>query len=98
MFESLVAVQEDPGKTAYQQNCAPCHGSKGRGDGPAAVAFNPRPADYTDPNGIAKMSDDSILVVITSGRNAMPAFGRILSDSLMVPLVAYIRKLSRGEG
>ena len=36
-------------------NCVSFHGAKGKGDGPAAVALNPKPADWTS----AKVRDES---------------------------------------
>jgi mono/diheme cytochrome c family protein len=36
------AAEDDGG---YRRRCAPCHGATGRGDGPHAEAFDPRPAD-----------------------------------------------------
>lgn len=35
------------GQEMYTNYCAPCHGKAGRGDGPAAPALSPRPADLT---------------------------------------------------
>ena len=35
------------GKEMYVGYCAPCHGSAGKGDGPAAAALNKKPADLT---------------------------------------------------
>jgi len=35
------------GQTSFNINCVPCHGPKGAGDGPAAVALNPKPRNYT---------------------------------------------------
>jgi len=61
------------------------------------VAFNPRPADFTDPEGVVKMTDDAVLEVITKGRASMPAFETILSEEVRRALVAYIRVLSRGK-
>jgi mono/diheme cytochrome c family protein len=89
-------VQQDLGEQTFRQQCAPCHGEKGRGDGPAAVAFNPRPADFTNPEGVVKMTDDELLEVITKGRAAMPAFEAILNEEARKALVSYIRLLSRG--
>jgi mono/diheme cytochrome c family protein len=37
----------EQGKKLAQVNCAPCHGIGGKGDGAAAVALNPKPADWT---------------------------------------------------
>ena len=37
----------EQGEKLAKVNCASCHGNKGKGDGPAAVALNPKPADWT---------------------------------------------------
>ncbi|PYO27816.1 MAG: hypothetical protein DMD86_17345 [Candidatus Rokuibacteriota bacterium] len=37
----------EQGENVAKINCAPCHGAKGKGDGAAAVALNPKPADWT---------------------------------------------------
>lgn len=34
------------GKASFEINCASCHGSKGLGDGVAAIALNPKPRNY----------------------------------------------------
>ncbi len=39
------------GTTLFQQNCSPCHGQTGEGNGPAAAALNPRPRNFTQANG-----------------------------------------------
>lgn len=94
----IPAPQEHPGQRTFRQYCAPCHGVRGRGDGPAAVAFHPPPADYTDPDGLPKMTDEQVMEVITKGRGSMPAWGAILKPEQLVPLLAYLRELSRGQG
>lgn len=45
----LSACVEDPmdGRTAYQDNCASCHGADAKGDGPAARALAVAPPDLT---------------------------------------------------
>lgn len=35
------------GKGIFGQQCATCHGAEGKGDGPAAAAFNPKPRNFT---------------------------------------------------
>ncbi|HUL59894.1 MAG TPA: cytochrome c [Anaeromyxobacteraceae bacterium] len=35
----------EKGKTSFATNCASCHGPKGEGDGVAAAALKPRPAN-----------------------------------------------------
>lgn len=37
----------DRGRATYNHSCAVCHGDKGKGNGDAASALNPRPADLT---------------------------------------------------
>jgi mono/diheme cytochrome c family protein len=39
------------GKESFESNCAPCHGSLGRGDGPAAGTMNPHPRNFANPVG-----------------------------------------------
>ena len=34
-------------KKVAQVNCASCHGTTGKGNGPAAMALSPKPADWT---------------------------------------------------
>jgi high-affinity iron transporter len=36
----------DQGARLFTENCAGCHGPAGHGDGPAAVALNPKPANF----------------------------------------------------
>ena len=35
-------------KQMFNSYCAPCHGVSGKGDGPAAAALNPKPANLTE--------------------------------------------------
>jgi mono/diheme cytochrome c family protein len=84
-----------PGEDEFRQNCTPCHGDGGKGDGVAAVAFNPRPADLTKPETLGSQSDEDVLLTITKGRNAMPAFGPLLSPEVLSDVVAYVRSLSK---
>jgi mono/diheme cytochrome c family protein len=37
------------GKKLYEQICAPCHGSKGDGKGPAGAVLKPPPTDFQKP-------------------------------------------------
>lgn len=36
------------GKQLFQSKCVTCHGTDGKGDGPAAMALDPHPANFTD--------------------------------------------------
>lgn len=90
------ARQEVPIEETYRRQCAACHGEQGRGDGRMARRFKPPPADFLDPNGIAKRTDEELVEVIIDGRASMPAFGDVLSEEVVAVLVAYLRDLSRG--
>lgn len=82
------------GKKLYVTNCAPCHGEKGRGDGPAAQALVPKPADHSSAL-VQSETDGSLFWKLTQGRNPMPAYGKILTEQQRWELVNYIRTLSK---
>ncbi len=82
------------GKKLYVTNCAPCHGDKGRGDGPAAQALNPKPADHSSA-AIQNETDGSLFWKLSQGRNPMPAYGKILTEQQRWELISYIRTLSK---
>jgi mono/diheme cytochrome c family protein len=83
-------------KTLYAANCGPCHGEKGRGDGPAASGLNPRPADHTS-EAVQRQTDGAIFWKLSEGRAPMPAYKKIFSDQQRWELVNYIRSLSRSK-
>ena len=83
------------GQSLYQENCVPCHGLNGSGNGPAALSLNPPPADFaaghtnTHPDG-------DLFFWIREGieDTAMPAFGENLTREETWHLVNYVRRLS----
>lgn len=79
------------GKKAADVNCASCHGAKGKGDGAAAAALNPKPADWTSKKVQAE-SDGEIFWKISTGRGAMPSW-KFLPENDRWALVRYIRSL-----
>jgi mono/diheme cytochrome c family protein len=44
---AATATPLQSGKAVYEQRCAYCHGTSGRGDGPVAASLHPRPLDFT---------------------------------------------------
>lgn len=76
--------------------CFSCHGGTGLGDGPAAVALNPKPRAYTDPAWQASVTDELIAKTIKEGGKAvgkaevMPPNPQ-LSDATIAELVKIIR-------
>jgi mono/diheme cytochrome c family protein len=89
------------GKQKYVENmrCSACHGESGIGDGPAAVALNPKPRNYTDCAVMSKKSDAELFKVIKEGGVAaglsplMVAFGSQLSDKEIWDVIAFIRSI-----
>lgn len=81
-------------KALYTANCSPCHGVKGRGDGPAAPGLNPRPADHTSAV-VQNQTDGSLFWKVTEGRMPMPSYKKIFTDEQRWGLVIYIRSLAK---
>jgi mono/diheme cytochrome c family protein len=81
-------------RTLYVTNCSPCHGDKGRGDGPAAPGLNPKPADHTSA-AIQSETDGAIFWKLSEGRNPMPGYKKIFSEEQRWQLVNYIRSLAK---
>jgi len=75
------------GKQMYASYCAPCHGTDGRGHGPAAAALRTQPTDLTaiSRNNHGKYPDAHVVAVLRYGSEAqahasveMPVWGPIL--------------------
>jgi len=61
------------GKDIYENKCQMCHGPKGDGNGPAAAAFNPKPANFTDPKFWEQKNVNKIIIdAIEHGHGLMP--------------------------
>jgi len=79
------SMPEPPeGRALYQANCAQCHGPVGRGDGPWAASYTPRPADLTRLSRDGVFPRAQVLSVIDGYDRAglpgqeMPEFGLLL--------------------
>ncbi|MEO6961576.1 MAG: cytochrome c [Puia sp.] len=83
------------GKALYGSTCTPCHGEKGKGDGPAAVALDPKPADHTSAKMLTE-TDGSLFYKISEGRKPMPQYKAVLTERQRWELVDYIRSLNKG--
>ena len=83
----------EQGKKVAQANCVSCHGATGTGNGPAALALSPKPADWTSKE-VQSETDGAIFWKITTGRGAMPAW-RHLAENDRWALVQYIRSLKK---
>jgi len=93
------------GKPLYLQNCAPCHGTAGEGNGPLAPDYNPPPTNLVA-SGV-RVSTKGLEVVIemphyssrlikkrvTTGNREMLAWNEILTEQEIDDVVAYVRHL-----
>jgi mono/diheme cytochrome c family protein len=80
--------------------CASCHGPTGAGDGPAAVALDPKPAKHDDGNYMNPLTDAYLTQVITEGGLAvgksplMAPWGGALDPEEVRDVIAFIRSLA----
>ncbi len=83
------------GKQIYDDKCAACHGATGKGDGPAAAALNPKPANLTDKNFMQTLPIDCHFFVIAEGvrGTAMPPW-KSLGEEAVWKVLVYTRSLS----
>jgi mono/diheme cytochrome c family protein len=90
LLGSPLAAQ-DEGRLLFEQNCVACHGSAGRGDGPASRGMTPPPADLTK---IAERRDGvwpmlEIMSILdgyfenTNQREGMPVFDSLLNSEMV---------------
>ena len=93
------------GKEVYEESCAHCHGTEGRGDGSAAENLLPRPRDFT--RGLYKIrstesgelpTDQDLYDIITEGMpgSSMPGWETSMSADDRWELVAYIKTFHDG--
>jgi mono/diheme cytochrome c family protein len=113
-FPPRVSQQADPeadarsvarGEPLYLQNCAPCHGASGEGNGPLAKEFDPPPTNLVA-SGIHVSTRGLELVIstphyssrlveerVTTGNREMPAWKEVLTQQQIDDVVAYVRNL-----
>ncbi len=90
------------GEATFKTLCASCHGEKGAGDGAAAAALNPKPANFTDAKHASEVTDEYIYKMIKEGGAAngkspmMVAWAAVIGeDSKVRDVAAYVRSLSK---
>ncbi len=87
----------EAGKRLYEKSCAACHGATGNGDGPAAKALDPPPAQLAGLGRMPMMSDGYLYWTIAEGgtpvKSAMPPFKAALSKDDTWKIVLFLRQL-----
>jgi mono/diheme cytochrome c family protein len=97
------AGNAEVGAKLFTQDCARCHGSHGKGNGPdlAKIHADPRPDDWTNKETNAELSDYKIRKIVSGGGPAvdksskMPAFASKISPPQIDDLIAFIRTLAK---
>ena len=82
------------GKAIYAQFCAICHGDKGKGDGLAGGALNPKPANFTVEK-FNSQTDGAVFWKLTEGRPPMAGYKETLSETQRWQLVSYLKTLKK---
>ena len=79
------------GRATYSQNCAPCHGETGNGDGPSASGLPLKPFAFADPKLAGDVPPAELFNVAKNGRMArmMPPWGSQLNDQQIWDVVGY---------
>ncbi len=95
--------EQQRGEQMYQYYCALCHGKTGKGNGFNSFNMSVPPANHTDAVVMATLSDTQIHQVIKEGGPSlgrspmMPPWGKVINDSEINSLVAFIRTLVKPE-
>jgi cytochrome c oxidase cbb3-type subunit I/II len=87
------------GKEVFMENCIACHGVKGDGKGPAAVAIpGAKPRDFTAAKFKYGSQDKDLFKTITNGSEgtAMPSWSA-LSETDRWSVIHYLRTLKKSK-
>jgi len=82
-------------RQVYLDECAQCHGDRGKGDGPEARSHYPLPADLTDAKWMANVADGEIFYQVSEGHRPMPSFKNRLTQDERWELVLLVRSFSQ---
>lgn len=87
------------GRSIYSENCTPCHGPEGLGDGPTAASLPGPPTAFADPEAIWDKSPAQLFFTAKFGRieKLMPPWQNSLTDSQIWHTIAYAWSLHTSE-
>lgn len=89
------------GKEKYETFCVACHGLDGKAAGPAAMAMNPKPRNFTNKSWQKSVDDKRLVKVLKEGGQSvglsasMAAWSGVLSDSDIDAVVKYVRQFGK---
>ena len=82
------------GKEIYMQNCVPCHGDKGDGQGLMGSSLDPPASDFTKVAVMRTRTDGELFWKMGEGRSQMPSFKDQLNDMQRWNVVNFLRTFS----
>lgn len=100
---SVDAQLSGNGKRLYLTYSSGCHGSTGKGDGPAAKMLPVKPPDHTQQTVMTRLTDRYFFQVISGGgkrvgkSSQMPGWGAVLKEEEIKDLIAYIPTLAESD-
>jgi cytochrome c oxidase cbb3-type subunit III len=92
-LDSLARADKEAGRALYNRRCWPCHGPTGRGNGPAATALRPPPADLGDPDKVAERTAARLYAALSRGVPGTAMAAQDISDKEKFDLIAYLRTM-----
>lgn len=95
LFTTLAVTAADAARGAAlyrSKTCVSCHAADGSGSTPAGKSLKARDLRSDD---VQSQTDDALATIIAGGRNKMPSFRKMLSESDVADLVAHIRSLKK---
>jgi copper resistance protein D len=93
--EPYAAASVMHGARLYAENCAFCHGTGGKGNGPAAAGLTVHPADLTAPHLFAHTPGD-LFWWVSNGKGSMPGFAPVLSPPDRWDVINFVRARAAG--
>lgn len=82
------------GQKYFETNCAVCHGTSGRGDGPVAAKMPNKPPSLVS-DKVKGWADGQIYQVITMGQGTMGPYASHIPQADRWQVVNYIRHLQK---
>jgi len=94
--ESISPRQLAQAKTLFNERCARCHGTDGRGE--TVIGYMLSIPNFTDEKWwTEEKSDKRFIASITHGKGEMPAFGKKFSRQEISALTAYVRRFNKAS-
>ncbi|HKX51333.1 MAG TPA: cytochrome c [Candidatus Binatia bacterium] len=88
-----LAADAETGKTAYEKNCAGCHGADGKGNPAVAKTLGEKGLNIVGKETMQK-SDEVLLKIIAEGAGKMPPNKKLTKDEQKAVL-QYSRSLAK---